>query len=341
MVKLIIEVDIVVIGSGLSAIKAVSILYNPGRKIIMIDSQTSEGGVLQSINGGFNLTKVPILIDLDLVQKINVDKAKCFNVERIILKEGNIMAKMLGYSNIAVEKIWVDKWLSRDNQCYSSHIYNSIKKYLGISGKYTYLISNIRKIDIDKQLIALSNGILIKYRKLIYTWPLDIIGTYMFSNKEDIKKTIEEKLEDLSLKNISMYISIFVSPSNIEEQNLIIYQHGTKASKFHTAVKFPFYNHTILYLITSFSKNYALIAGIGEKLLSEAKKYRLIDVRKIVKRHDIVITHAVLNKVDIKKINELKEYLLEKNLILYGRCALWKDLEISEILVDRSLEQYV
>lgn len=341
MVKLIIEVDIAVIGSGLSAIKAASIFYNLGKKIIMIDSQTSEGGILQSINGGFKLTKVPILIDQDLVQKINIDEARCFNVERIILKEGNIMAKILGYSNIAVEKTWIDKWLSRDNQCYSPHIYNSIKKYLGISGKGLYLISNIRGINIDRQLIALSNGILIKYKKLIYTWPLDIIDTYIFSIKEDIKETIREKIKDLLLKNISMYISLFVYSSNIEGQNLVIYQHGTKASKFHTAVKFPFYNHSILYLITSFSKDYALIAGIGEKLLSEARRYRLIDVKKIVKRHDIVITHALLNKVDNRKITELREYLLEKNLILYGRCALWKDLEISEILVDRSLEQYI
>ncbi|ADM26941.1 hypothetical protein Igag_0089 [Ignisphaera aggregans DSM 17230] len=341
MVKLIIEVDIAVIGSGLSAIKAVSIFYNLGKKIIMIDSQTSEGGVLQSINGGLKLTKVPILIDQDLVQKINIDEARCFNVERIILKEGNIMAKILGYSNIAVEKTWIDKWLSRDNQCYSPNIYSSIKKYLGISEKGLYLISNIRGINIDRQLIALSNGLLVKYKKLIYTWPLDIIDTYIFSTKEDIKRTVREKIRDLLLKNISMYISLFVYSSNIEGQNLVIYQHGTKASKFHTAVKFPFYNHSILYLITSFSKDYTLIAGIGEKLLSEARRYRLIDVKRIVKRHDIVITYALLNKVDNRKITELREYLLEKNLILYGRCALWKDLEISEILVDRSLEQYI
>jgi len=340
-VKLIIEVDIAVIGSGLSAIKAVSISYNLGRKTIKIDSQTSEGGILQSVDGGLVLTKVPVFIDQNLVQKINVDEARCFNIERIVLKEGNIMAKILGYSDIVAEKTWIDRWLSRDSLCYSPHIFRSIKRYLGISGKNLYLVSNIRRIDIERQLIALSNGILVKYKKLIYTWPLDVIETYIFSNREDVRKTIREKIMDLMLKNISMYITLFVHSSDTEEQKLVIYQHGTKASKFHTAVKFPFYNHSILYLITSFSKDYTLIGGIGEKLLSEARKYRLIDVDSIVKRHDIVVMYALLNMVDDRKITELREYLLEKNIVLYGRCALWRDLEISEILFDYSLEQYI
>ncbi len=341
MVKLIIEVDVAIIGSGLSAIKATSIFHDLNKKVIMIDSQSSEGGLLQSVNGGLELTKIPMFVDLDLVQKIKVNEVECFNVERIVLKEGNIKAKILGYSDIIVEMTWIDKWLSKNNWCYSPNIINPIKKYLGISGRNLYLVSNIRRINIDRQLIALSNGILVRYKKLIYTWPLNILNMYLFSNEESVKETVKKKIENLSLRNISMYIVLLVSPLAMKEQHLTIYQHGTKASKFHTAVKFQFYNNLVLYLMTSFSKEHTLAAGIGEKLLSEARKYRLIDTKKIVKRHDVAIMHALLNNVDDKKINELKECLLEKNIILYGRSALWRDLEISEILFDRSLEQYI
>ncbi len=334
-----IEVDVAIIGSGVSAIKVASIAKTLGKNYIAIDTSYSRGGYIQTTGRIYRYLKSPLFIPKKLIDILRdsgiVDNIKCHSIEKHTIKEGPIEKKILGYKVVTVQRNWFTEWLEQKELCYNNNILHYIESLFGVSLTGKTIASNIRKIDLDRNIIALSNGLLIKFRKLIYTWPLDLLPKYIYIER---KEAVVELIEKLHLDYISIHTLSCLSIETKAENTLQLYIHGTKASRFHTAIKIPTNNYTIFYITTSYSPSYPLIPGATEKLYSEAKKHRLIDTSKIIEYNIDETIYALINQIDRGLFSELQQILWQYNTILYGRLGMWREYDLYTIVIESITE---
>lgn len=333
-----IEVDVAIVGSGVSAIKSASVAKALGRSYLAVDSTYGRGGYVQVVGRVYRYLKSPLFIPQKLVDVFRsaggISSIRCYGVDRYVVREGNVESKILGYRSITVQRNWFTEWLEQRELCYSSSILYSIESLLGVSLLGKSIVSSIRRIDLDRSIIALSNGVLIKFRKLVYTWPLNLLPRYIHSEK--ISRRVVELIEMMNLDYISTYtLSCIAREVGIERVEL--YTHGTRASRFHTAVKIPIDHATVTYITTSYSSSHPLIPGATEKLYSEIRRHRLVDTSKILEFSVTETIHALINQVDRKLLNELQQNLYEYGVILYGRLGSWRDCDLYTIIAEEAI----
>lgn len=334
------EVDVLVIGSGVAALTILRIARECGRKAVAVDHSYSDGGYIQVLDHHYAVSKSPIFLqvrEVDYLQSLGVD-VKCLDVRTVVLKKGNYLAKTLGFTDIDVQRNWFYEWINSEKLCLCKNLFHEIKKGLGFEEeKPIHIPSNVRRIDLEKKVIALNIGEIIKFKQLVYTWPLPKLPYIIYP--ENLKKTIDNSVSSLNLQSIPSYILTTVLKKDRDLENIEIYIHSTKASKFHTAITFNTNDSRVLYTITSYSKEYPLLAGINEKLLSEIRKFKLAPLNSIVKEYGLNIAYALINRVDHKKIQELTQKLREYNVYLFGRLGLWKDQSVVEIIQNSEVSQ--
>jgi hypothetical protein len=328
-----IDIDIAVIGSGLAALKAISTAKTFNKSYIAIDSTYSVGGYIQSIGRLYRYLKSPLFIPqkaIDILEENSIQhNIKCYNTVKNILKEGPIDIKTAGYRSISIQRNWFKEWLEQKTLCYSNEVFKYIEQLLKASLKERFIASNIRKIDLDRNIVALSNGLIIKFKRLIYTWPLDILPRYIYGEKS---KKVEEIVKNLNLDYTSIYILSYISIETETRDYIEFYIHGTKASRLHTAIKIPIDSYSITYIVTSYSSSYPLLPGIAEKLYSEAKKYGLINIPKTIEYNSTETIYALISNIDRNKFNELQQIASEYNIALYGRLGMWRESDIYSML---------
>ncbi|MEM1645946.1 MAG: hypothetical protein QXL96_08810 [Ignisphaera sp.] len=331
--------DVIVIGSGIASLKALHVANELGKKVIAIDSTYVDGGYVQVIDKEVLLPKAPFFVheeDVDFFYSLGIE-FKCLDVEVFILKNGNYITKTLGYSNIDVQKNWFYEWINRRKLCLHRNLFSALKKSLGYTETLPiHITSSIRRIDLANRIVALTSGEIIKYEKLVYTWPLPLLPKLLVP--ETIKNNVAQMLNNLDLQYVSSYILTVVLPKN-KQNKIKIHIHSTKASRMHTAISISTGEHRVLYAITSYTKNYSLLPGIYEKLISELRRFKILSLKDIIKGYGLNITYALINKVKSKHIEELKQKLEEYNVYLYGRLGLWREQIIKEIIQDKKLEK--
>lgn len=337
-----IEVDIAILGSGLSALKALSIAKSFSKKAIAIDPTYSDGGYLQVLDYATRLPKSPLFIgkdDAEFFKNLGID-ILCLDVETIIIKENDYVAKTLGFAKIDVQKNWFVEWINSRKLCTSLDMFSKLKRFLGFrADEPIHMSSSVRKIDVEKKVIALTTGEIVRYRYLISTWPLNIMPKYLYPS--GVSQKVKEYVDRLNLDYVSIYILSALLPSK-DVQNLIkIYTHATKASRTHTVVAINIQDVKVLYTITSYTKTYPLLPGIHEKLLSEVKKHRIAVPTDIVKRYGINIVYGLINKINHNILEELAQTLVNIDINLFGRLALWSDRTVKEILEDKKIVQII
>lgn len=337
-----IEVEVLVIGSGIAALKAIQTAKDCNRKALAVDFSYSDGGYTQIINSIYRVLKAPLFINIDDVIFFNNlgIEVSCFENNTTILKEGDYIAKTLGYTSIDIQKNWFLEWVNRRKLCFHSNLFEELKKALGFEqSKSIHIPSNIRKIDVEKKIAVLTSGELIKYRKLIYTWPLPSLPKLLYPKY--IENLVNEAIKNLKLVNIPAYILTLTLPKENNEENIKMYIHSTKASRMHTAITLNTENTKLLYIITTYSKNYPLLPGINEKLLSEIRKFKIASLKKIIKEYGLNIAYALINKIDKQKIIETEQKLTNHDIQFFGRLGQWKEQTVKEILQNKDLNQTI
>ncbi|MEM1560499.1 MAG: hypothetical protein QXZ41_02495 [Ignisphaera sp.] len=328
------EVDILVVGSGIATLKALQVAEELGRRFIAVDSTYLDGGYAQVLEKETWLPKAPLFVyeeDVDFFRSLGIE-VRCFDVNVSTIKSGDYTAKTLSYTDIDVQKNWFLEWINSKKLCLHKNIFSELKKVLGyVYDKPIHIASGIRRIDLAYNVAALTNGVIVKFKQLIYTWPLPLLPKLLAP--ENVKQNIAQMVESLNLKHVSTYILVALLASSANCGNkLEIYVHSTKASKMHTAVSFNIEEQKILYAITSYTKNNPLLPGIHEKLISELKRFKIATPKNIEKTYGQNITYALISKTNPRQIEELKQKLLQLNVYLYGRLGQWREQTIKEII---------
>ncbi|MEL9940304.1 MAG: hypothetical protein QW632_02635 [Ignisphaera sp.] len=332
-----IETDVVIIGSGIAALKAYKDFYDLGYSAIIIDPGPL-GGSVSSVGTSYKFPKIPILIDYGLRNMFEGCEFSCYPIELNTIKMGDIVSKMLGFERFEPQRLWFYDLFNMKKACFTRNIVDCVIRNLGIS---YYLIkrivSGIRRIYLDTKIITLSIGLAIKYKKVVYTWPLDILRDFILTRKNELYLALDDVAK--ALKYASLFIRAYVTREGIEgygckEKKMNIYLHSTKASRFHTAIKIPLHEDVhVLYAVTSYSQSYPLLPGIGEKIDSELKKHGLLrDFTRALEIQNIDMRYGILNKIDRKSIETLKELLSPFDIKLFGRLAEWTDYDIPTII---------
>lgn len=341
------EADVIILGSGPSALAAASVVASLGLDYFFVDMPPL-GGSLATVGRTFRYTKIPIFLPKQLVDMLNCARgceALCGHVEKIVLKAGALEAKIKGYMDEEFQKLRPLEWSASKESCYVFDPLGCVENYLGVSLRGARAIaSSVRRLDLDRRVVALSVGTVVRYRRgLIYTWPIDALARIAVS-KEAGGAELQRELTRARLCYVSMFVSSFIAKDGADSSGraaLTLHYHGTRASRFHTAVEVHLGKLKILYMLTSHSRSYPLIAGIGEKLLSESKKYRLLDPTEILERNDVNVRYALLCRADDKALKDFAEKLAELRVALLGRLGSWKDIDLYEVLAREPVERAV
>lgn len=337
-----IEVDIVVIGSGVSALSALSIAKSLGKKAIAVDLVYLDGGYLQALDSDTHVHKTPVFIgseDVGFFEKLGVDIV-CLEPELVVIKKNSYLDKTLGFAGIDVQRNWFIEWVNSRKLCTSPDMFSKLKKALGFEkDRLIHIPSGPRKIDAEKKIIALASGELVKYKHIVYTWPLSTIHRYL--RPADLAKKIKEHVEGLSLDYVSIYMLSAQLQNRDSQDKLRIYTHETKASRMHTAIALDLKKTSLVYAITSYSRRYPLLPGIYEKMLSEIRRFRISTPLAIAKGYGINIVYGLISKASTQALEHLKNTLDEIDIHLFGRLGQWRDQTVREILEDREIQQVI
>lgn len=331
-----IEVDVAIIGSGVAALRALYTARQLNKLAIAVDASYTDGGYLQVIDG--SIPKAPLFLTKDsikLFEKLGIE-VECFDVELKVVKEGDYNAKALGFTYIDIQRNWFSEWLNQSSLCFGLDIFNRLKMSLGFPrDKHIHLQSSIRRIDVRRRVITLTTGDIIRFRRLVYTWPLELLPKYVFPMDERTK--IEELVRSMGVDYVSVYIlTVLLSKESRGLNPIEIYTHATKASRMHTAISVSIKDLRLVYAITSYSKSYPLLPGIQEKLLSELRKHRIAQPINIIKDYGVNIVYGLINKVDVNMMKKLDEVLNKVDIYLFGRLAQWRDLSVVELLEEEN-----
>lgn len=336
------EVDTLVVGSGVAALKAVQVAEELGRRFVAVDSTYLDGGYTQVLEKETLLPKAPLFVceeDADFFSSLGIE-VSCFDVKVSVIKSGNYTAKTLGYTDIDVQKNWFLEWVYSRKLCMHRNIFFELKKALGYNAdKPLHIASGIRRLDLGKNIVALTNGVIVKFKQLVYTWPLPLLPKLL--TPETVERHVAQLVNNLDLRFISTYILTALITEDSNRSGLEVYLHSTKASKMHTAISIKIEEQRILYAITSYTKKHPLLPGIHEKLISELRRFKISTPKNIVKTYGLNITYALISKTNTEQLEELEQKLRQYNVYLFGRLGLWREQTIREIIQNKDLEKTI
>ena len=332
-----IERDLAIIGSGIAAICVISLAIEHRITYIAIDPDPLEGGIVASLlSTPVPRPRVPVLLNREEINFLGINRYEhayiCSDLKIQILKRGDYETKIKAYTKTEIQKPWFIRWIHESYLCFIPNIVNIIKNTLNVRVSRIHVISNIRRIDVDKRIIVTNTGNIIRYKRLVYTWPLDTLLNYLYTRNEILYHKLSNIIKQLNLKPIGIYLLNLFTPYIPKYEKLTITLHETKASRIHTVISIPLGNIVLHYLFTSFSENHPPLAGLSEKIYSEIRKHKLFDISLVQDEYPIVTRYGILNRVSSSLIKELSDSLFEQNIILFGRLALWNEISILSLV---------
>jgi protoporphyrinogen oxidase len=331
------KMNVVIVGSGIAALKTYTTAYNRKNIDTLIVDINPIGGLLASIGLIYKYPIAPIFIDQDAVTLFHNCNFTCHPIEVHILKEGNILDKVKGFAPFDVQRLWLYELAKKKIACFSLQLYECILKMLNLNaGTIRRVHDSIRKIDVVNQIVTTSQGFILKYENLIYTWPLDLLIKTITNTKSSSMLTLLNSVT-ARLKYVSIYIRSYIIYERIpeeKEQKLKLYFHGTRASRVHTIIKIPMGKYkALLYALTSYSEYYPLLPGIGDKIHSELRKHRIItSSTQVLDYNDVNVVYGFLNILPREVLKEVCEELRKHNIVLFGRVAEWKEYDVPSLL---------
>jgi len=315
------NVDLLVLGSSLSSLVAIQDSSVRQLSILVIDIKPRIGGLLSTITTvAGSISLVPIVTP----PSTSVAQGLALRSKLIVLKEGDYESKVHGYE---APNLYQGSWFVTWRKLFNAPEVKIVTDSSTVLPKLAKprIVTNIRRIDAEKRVALLSNGLVIKYRALLSSWPLDTLLTRL--------STIPKACRSLqtNLRSVPIHVSIIVEESsNVDEDEVLMYVHETKASRFHTAIKIARGNYAVTYVFTSYSSRYPLMPGIIEKIFSEMRKFRIVDERKIVDERHYSYLYASLSRVD--DVHQCINELLDENIVCTGRLGLWHESSLSDLM---------
>jgi len=312
--------DIVLLGCGIhNLVIADRIAQNLKHiKVLAIDVNFKPGGCLAPIS--------TIAGSVSLVPVVSIERSSDIQAEIEILKDGDFERKFAGYEDPNnFQRLWFSEWV---------HAFQLGKVKIELNPTRNFyrhsiprILANISFISLNSRSIKLSNGIVIRYHLALSTWPLDII----LSKIIDLPRDCAELLTHL--KAVSTHITIVVEKLDKEVENLVkLYLHGTRASRTHTFLKVFLGTHAIVYAYTSFSRRYPPLPGMIEKIFSELKRFKIVDMKKVVDEKHGVVTYSAISRVDRELVRKCTYTLESYGFLLCERLGIWRDSSLSDII---------
>ncbi len=329
------KVDIAILGSGISASIAQVLAQHSGLKAIAIDPSPrrryphTEQLSTKLIQKSLAILRIPILVPPH--SRCSEKTCICSNLETEVIRDGDYSRKLVAFEEPShYQTPWLLRWQTGSTLCYDPFI-TALDEFTTLN----HMIANVRVIDLKHKLIILTNGLSVRYRKLVYTWPLDRILYYIRCPTE-YRKKLESTLHELNLRAIGIFTLILVVRpcDKVTITSITRFIHATRASRMHTALSIPIDpSFRLLYVMTSFSDTYPLLPGITEKLYSELRKHRILtNQRAIIHEMPIVNSYAILSTIKQSLIEELRNLLSELDVELFGRVAEWQEMSVLDVI---------
>ncbi len=322
MNRKLIETSTLIIGSGLAA--QVAKLRNPSAA--MVDSSYIPGGLYAQIETPLGLfSRCPAFSENPLPGFIETE------IDVVWLKEGYYEDKVYAYEDrdLFQRPRFLDLVINIER---SRRAYFSLTPLKNLIDRpRSPITANIRVIDLERNVAALSNGIIVRFNRIIYTWPLDRLPMLI----RPLDKELQELLSELrTLTSVRIFVSMLIV-KNVEKLRsdvITLFLHGTKASRLHTIIAIPLSKQFhLLYVFTSFGPRYGLLPGIIEKFFSELRKFLKVKARNIVDEYHYEYSYLALSKISEELWKNILTEFKKRGIRLWGRLGLWREMEISSI----------
>jgi len=341
------EYDVVIVGSGISALVCYKEALDLGFRPILVDANSRIGGLASchEVSTGRSSIRIPLVPLIINYSSVNVDtRIRDFCTEPLKVSltplkgADTYVNKVRGFSDKPMQKSWFEVWLESNYACIIQKPIDLVFTLLSIDRlNLRRLIANISRIDIERKIVFTSIGAAIKYRKtLVYTWPLDLLPKILYSSNPSVTSSVNQLIDLLNLEPVGVYTTTLIFPRSDVHDTVSLYIHGTRASRMHTAVKLSIGELSVIYAFTSVSKRYKPIGGLTEKIFSDLKKHRVSDPDSAVDEFSFYIHYGILNEVNTNLIRELVRMLYDSDIRLYGRIALWREVGILDLILGTS-----
>ncbi len=303
-------------------------MVNEGLRPIIIGG-LGHDGIYGFTYGELILDKYPSILNKELIFKL-----KSFQPSYEYVKPAVKLIKEVGvHRKITLGKEVQTNWFLRygvegylPKFTWSAFI-NFLRKELTIN----ILPLGIRRIYLSKKSLVTSLGSELRYKYLVNTLPLPQF--LRFIRAPTPLPSVGE------FNYIPIYTVLIMTEGSLEGSVFKVTYHGGAAS-FHTVVSYSLKDIlgckeelTLNYVFSSFSSIGKIPSGIGERVLSDLKRFRLLDVSKITFLREYLIKYGLLMKIS-KDVEGMLLGLREYGVINVGRVAEWRDYSI-EKLVDR------
>ncbi len=321
--------DIVVVGGGLTGLIVVRALNMLGVEPVLIEPDFVLGGLARGeIVNGFSVDAFPVFLsskDIGRLEEIGLGASyHRVDYSPVTLKPGPLKEKMWGRPRgISVEKLddpWPLRWSSPGY--YPVEGWSKTLSTWGERLRYKHIHESFKKI-VDR--VALTyHGHRVEYKRLYYT--LEVINAHRRLG-----------VGALSFKPIYCHmaaISLIVEGGVPE---WVLGFHGGTAILPHTII-FPskltrgfIEDHYGVSAMISYGEE-GLRPGFLEQTISRLKKMNIVNGNIRMERVHIA-KYACIRSGELDSyIDEIKNVLSEKKVVLVGRKALWKEMSIGELV---------
>jgi len=313
------NVDLLALGSSASILTTLSQLP-PDLDVVVVDIKPRIGGVLASVSTIAGRISMLPLIPIGIPRSVGVEMPTSI----VTLKEGDYELKVHGFEP---PDRYQGSWFVLWTKAFSGSQVRLILDPQEILPKLVKprIVTNVRRVYASKRVAILSNGIVVKYKNLVSSWPLDVL----LSKLDYVPKKCLEMRKNLT--TVAIHASILIEPlTKGSETSAVMYVHSTKASRFHTAIKVPRPPYAVTYVFTSYSRAYPLMPGIIEKIFSEMRRFKIVDPKNLADERHFSYLYASLSKAP--EANDCVEELKELGIVCSGRLGQWREASLASLL---------
>ncbi len=332
-----VQVDIVILGSGISSLYLAKILEEYSVRYLIIDYEKSLGGSISLMEDlGIRYPRMPILL-FEIPEKYRLYANNCFsleNIEVLTIKEGDFLAKCLGFLDPQrFQEPWIYRWIHLVRSLHKAYLATSLVRNIVSSFKnfVNFLRASIVRIDAARKVIVTHHGCIVKYRKLVSTIPMDVLLNKIANLPKEIVAPRIEVCQD----TVGLLVLTVVRRRHSDDAPRILI-HGTKASRFVAMLLIPFDQLSLIYVLAPFSSAYPPLPGFTEKLFSELRKFNVCKDSEVLSERTFITLYAALSRIE--NLERFANDLRTLDIYVHGRCGSWREgsvwyfMELSERL---------
>ena len=308
------ERRIIILGLDFSSIPLIKHLCENNIRNILVAEDSIEPGYYTGTyrSAGFVIEKLYSFLDpgdKKIFDKLGAETL-CARPRVRVAKPGDLIYKIACW-----KKDLAPWWISGDfsETCLVRNSGDFLReKILGGCAEYTFYTP--RKIDLDKKIMVLRNGRVVKYEKLVVSYPVNRFLEASYS-----KDLPREYLENISnMKWIGLLSISYGVRGEKPEWDIVL--HATRASRTHifsvvsnmipgTAPE----GHYLINLQMSYCHDNHPPPDALSRGIAEARWAKLIsDESNIVLERIFVLHHMIPYNTDLEKLDEIKKILSEK-----------------------------